>query len=190
MKYVLTTCVLLLLVGCAKGARGPGLGFDAATGLDGGAMDAMVLPDARVTMDTGRPDDSAIVIEDAATTPDAGRPIDAVTSPDSGGGGDPLSPFLSLPDPSGQVCTTPGSFGECPSIQVCRFFDSEDGRCETCEPCGNLNAACTDSSECDILFMCFTGRCTNFCQLGTFGCGPIEDCIDIGHPTHGVCRPF
>jgi hypothetical protein len=40
------------------------------------------------------------------------------------------------------------------------------------------------------LFSCYAGRCTNFCTLGTVECGPVEDCLDIGHPTHGVCDPF
>ncbi|MCB9592558.1 MAG: hypothetical protein H6719_07490 [Sandaracinaceae bacterium] len=99
-----------------------------------------------------------------------------------------LSSELSLPDPSGTPCTSPGSLGECPGIEVCRFFTPAEGRCETCGPCGNLNAPCAASSECDILFMCFRGRCTNFCTLGTFECGAITDCVDIGHPTRGVCR--
>jgi hypothetical protein len=55
--------------------------------------------------------------------------------------------------------------------------------------CGNLNAACDASDQCDILFMCFQGQCTNFCALGTTECGAPQDCVDIGHPTHGVCRP-
>ena len=35
----------------------------------------------------------------------------------------------------------------------------------------------------------FCSQCTNICPLGTFYCGPVEDCLDIGHPTYGVCRP-
>ena len=118
---------------------------------------------------------------------DAGRP-DAGRS-DAGGGGGMLDPRLEVP-PSGETCATPGSLGECPSIQVCRFYTTTEGRCETCTGCGNLDDPCAASIDCDILFSCFDGRCTNFCTLGTFECGPVDDCIDVGHPTRGVCRPF
>ena len=79
--------------------------------------------------------------------------------------------------------------GECAGIEVCRFYDSVEGRCESCSPCGNLGDFCSASSECDILFLCYRGRCTNFCMLDTTMCGAIADCIDVGHPSWGVCRP-
>ncbi len=118
---------------------------------------------------------------------DGGRP-DA-GAPDAGPGG-ALDPRLGLPDPSGATCTEPGLRGDCPGTTVCRFYTPTEGRCESCGPCGNLNTACTSSAECDILFMCFGGRCTNFCTLGSFECGAVADCLDVGHPTRGVCRPF
>jgi hypothetical protein len=90
----------------------------------------------------------------------------------------------------GQPCATPGFSGDCPFLQVCRFYDTQIGRCETCENCGNLNAPCTDGTECDILFACFAGRCTNFCWLGEQECGAPDDCLDVGHPTRGVCDPY
>lgn len=127
-----------------------------------------------------------------ATVIDAAMQADAAVDapPDSSGGGG-LDPDLDVPPDANQVCTTPGSLSdaECPGIQVCRFFSPTEGRCESCVQCGNLNAACSASDQCDILFMCFQGRCTNFCTLGTLECGPPEDCVDIGHPTHGVCQP-
>ena len=104
--------------------------------------------------------------------------------------GTPLDPDLDVPD-DGESCSFPGSLNECPGVAtVCRFYTAEEGRCESCEGCGNLNAPCVNGTDCDILFSCFAGRCTNFCELGTFGCGPVEDCLDIGHATHGVCDPF
>jgi hypothetical protein len=78
---------------------------------------------------------------------------------------------------------------ECPGIAVCRFHTTEQGLCESCDACGNLGAACNDGTDCDILFACYEGQCTNFCELGTYACGPLEDCLDVGHPTHGVCDP-
>ena len=78
---------------------------------------------------------------------------------------------------------------DCPGIAVCRFFSATEGRCESRTECGNLGASCTDGTDCDILFACFEGRCTKICPLGTFYCGPVDDCLDVGHPTHGVCRP-
>lgn len=114
----------------------------------------------------------------------------------SSGGGDAsesdgtaLDPDLDVPD-EGEPCTTPGNMNECPALSVCRFHTAEEGRCESCDACGNLNAPCTEGTDCDILFACYAGRCTNICPLGTFGCGPVEDCLDVGHPTHGVCDPF
>ncbi len=102
-----------------------------------------------------------------------------------------LDPDLDVPD-RGESCTIPGSSFECPSTYVCRFYSSDEGRCESCElgNCGNLNDPCNEGTDCDIVFACFAGRCTNFCPLDTYACGPIEDCLDIGHPTHGVCDPF
>jgi len=94
-----------------------------------------------------------------------------------------------VPSASGEVCHTPGDItNECPSLQVCRFFSSLEGRCEGCSPCGNLHVSCSTSSECDILFTCFSGKCTNICQLGTGYCGPVEACLDVGYPGYGVCR--
>jgi len=103
--------------------------------------------------------------------------------------GDPLDPDLDIPD-GGEPCTTPGSLTECPGIAVCRFATTEQGLCESCDDCGNLNAPCSEGTDCDILFSCYAGHCTNFCTLGTFECGPVEACLDIGHPTMGVCDPF
>jgi hypothetical protein len=147
------------------GARDDGSRDDAVPDdgpVDDGSLDA----DAR---DDGSPDDGAR--DDAAV--DVGS----------------LDPDLALPDPSGTPCSTPGSFGECSLAEVCRFFTPVEGRCESCSPCGNLGDFCSRSSECDILFMCYAGVCTSICPLGTFYCGPIDDCLDIGHPTYGVCRP-
>jgi hypothetical protein len=105
------------------------------------------------------------------------------------GDGAPLDPELDIPN-GGEECTTPGDLNECPGIAVCRFATTEHGLCESCDDCGNLNAPCVEGTDCDILFSCYAGRCTNFCTLGTSECGPVEDCLDIGHPTHGVCDPF
>ncbi len=139
-----------------------------------------------------RPRDAALGDGPRHDAPTDGRLIDApaidapVDAPASN-----LDPDLEVPPASNPVCSTPGSLSdaECPGIQVCRFYSTTEGRCDSCGPCGNLNASCNDSDECDILFMCFQGRCTNFCTLGTFECGPPEDCVDIGHPTRGVCQP-
>src|SRR5579862_8969916 len=89
-----------------------------------------------------------------------------------------LDPGLALPDPSGAVCSTPGSLTECPGVEVCRFYTAQEGRCESCTSCNNLGAACSASSDCDILFMCYQGKCTNFCQLGTSECGPVANCLN------------
>jgi hypothetical protein len=160
-------------------ARDDGLPDDAAADADADADSRDDGPRDDGWGDDGSPDDAA---RDDAARDDAARDDAA---PDAGS----LDPDLELPDPSGAPCSTPGSMTECPGIEVCRFFTPAEGRCESCEPCGNLGDYCTRSSECDILFMCYAGACTNICPLGTMYCGPVEDCLDIGHPTYGVCRP-
>lgn len=192
----LVTIVLLgaLAIGCALGGNrdpmdgGPFAGPDAGPrdagstpGLDAGARDAGGTPG----VDAGPGGADAGGGSDAGGL-DAGRP-DA-GPPDAGADGT-LDPRLEVP-PSGETCATPGSLGECPAVQVCRFYSTTEGRCETCTSCGNLGDPCAASIDCDILFSCWEGECTNFCTLGSFECGPIEDCLDVGHPTRGVCRPF
>jgi hypothetical protein len=108
----------------------------------------------------------------------------------SGGTSSALDPALGLPDPSGTPCSTPGYGTGCPSGQICRISDANAGRCEGCSPCGNLNVSCAKSSDCDILFQCYAGKCTNICPLGTSYCGSVADCLDVGHATHGVCKPY
>ncbi|MEZ4222613.1 MAG: hypothetical protein R3B13_16855 [Polyangiaceae bacterium] len=105
------------------------------------------------------------------------------------GGTGGLDPNLGLPNPAGQPCTTPGYGTGCPSLQVCRISGPNQGTCESCTQCGNLGASCASSSQCDILFQCYLGKCTNICPLGTSYCGPPQDCINVGHATHGVCKP-
>jgi hypothetical protein len=116
----------------------------------------------------------------------------AIDAPGGGGGGGGLDPDLSLPDPSGQVCSRPGRTGapDCPAAeQVCRFFTPTEGRCEPCTDCRLLGQSCAATSECDIQLECYRGQCVSFCTLGTFECGAVDDCLDIGHATRGVCRP-
>ncbi len=175
--------VFVALVFACGGDRRPadrdgGVDIDAAT-------DAFMPPDARVDtgprVDAGR-DASLGDSGRDSTIPDSGSDVAA---PDGGA----LDPALSPAGPDGDPCSTPGSLGECPSVEVCRFFDATTSRCESCGPCGNLNDPCSSSAECDIVHVCYAGRCTNFCPLGTFACGPVEACLDVGHPTQGVCDP-
>ena len=166
MKAWWVLLMMVIAAACASGRSGDGPGGAQHDAPAGPPTDGTPGVDARV---------------DAAVD----APIDS-----SGGGGAGLDPDLSLPDPGGQVCDEPGRLGqpECPPVQVCRFFTSTEGRCESCTGCGNLNAVCAATSDCDILFECYKGRCTNFCTLGSSECGPPADCINIGHATRGVCR--
>lgn len=190
--------------GLSAGSAGPmggtttaGASGDAAptTAADATGADGSGDPTA-ASADSGSPATGDSGAADATgPDPDTGTPVTGSDGPgttDDGGSdtapGDPLHPDLDTPT-EGETCTTPGSLGECPALEVCRFHTSEQGLCESCDACGNLGAFCTVGTDCDILFACFQGRCTNFCELGTFACGPVEDCLDVGHPTHGVCRP-
>lgn len=104
----------------------------------------------------------------------------------------PLDPNLATPPESNPPCTTPGSRGECGFLEICRHFSAEESRCESCDDgtCNGLGQPCSRTAECDILFTCYLGRCTGTCDLTTPQvCGVPTDCIDVGHPTHGVCLP-
>jgi hypothetical protein len=174
----------LLFAGCARAM----IGNDPRK--DGGAPIDSDQPKDLATSDSSPIDDLARAPADLVNVapPDlAGAPPDLAPAPSDLAGG-PLDPGLALPDPSGAVCATPGSLSECPGIEVCRFYSAQSGRCEACTTCNNLGAACSASSDCDILFMCYLGKCTNFCQLGTSECGPVANCLNIGHPTYGVCK--
>lgn len=160
-------------------SSGAGEGDDAASADSNAAEGSSTAADP-TGVDTSGAD--SIGTDDDA--PDATSTTSGVES-----GGDPLDPDLDIPN-GGEECTMPGSLTECPGIAVCRFATTEHGLCESCDACGNLNDPCVEGTDCDILFMCYAGHCTNFCTLGTFECGPVEDCLDIGHPTHGVCDPF
>jgi hypothetical protein len=139
---------------------------------------------------------------DATSGGSSTGPVDSTGVADSGsgsggvvdtgstsGGGTPLDPMLDIPD-DGAMCSYPGDLEECDGIAVCRFATVEYGLCESCDACGNLNAPCVEGTDCDILFECYAGRCTNFCTLGQSECGPVDACLDVGHPTRGVCDPF
>jgi hypothetical protein len=179
-------------IGSAGSASGGSTGEIDASSSDAGDNDDAASGDSNDTSgaDTSASDSTSantssadsIGTDDSSTDP---------TSTTSGAetSGDPLDPDLDIPN-GGEQCTTPGDLNECPGIAVCRFATTEYGLCESCDACGNLNAACVEGTDCDILFSCYAGRCTNFCTLGTFECGPIEDCLDIGHATKGVCDPF
>jgi hypothetical protein len=112
---------------------------------------------------------------------------------DSGAGvcdGAALDAQLEVPPLCAPTCTSFGFSNDCPALNVCRLKDSATGVCESCQPCGNLEAPCSASSECDILFTCFKGQCTAMCDLTTpQTCGNPAACTDVGHPTHGVCDP-
>ena len=162
-------------------------GGDSGSTADGVATSAGSTTDATVA-DTSA-GDSGDASSAGAEASDAASSESASSSSTDASGGNPLDPDLDIPD-RGEECTTPGDLNECPGIAVCRFATTEHGLCESCEPCGNLNAPCSEGSECDILFACYAGRCTNFCTLGFPECGPVEDCLDVGHPTKGVCDPF
>lgn len=204
----LAVAIVCVAPGCSKRAPSgfaPGLGPGdgeatttvLTTGIEptGGASESGDAPSSDASDASGEPDEAGSSGEpsiDTTSSEATTEPVADASSSSSSGlpvlPGDPLDPSLDIPE-DGEACDTPGSLGECPGIAVCRFATSEQGLCESCEPCGNLGDPCSESIECDILFSCFEGRCTNFCELGTYGCGPIEDCLDVGHPTHGVCDP-
>jgi hypothetical protein len=205
MNRVAALALALVALGCSKRAPdgfapalGPGDDDDATTTLlttgiepTGGEESSSGVGESTANAEgSGEASSSGEPGSDATTDPVGDESSSEASSSSSGAElpGDPLDPSLDVPE-EGESCTTPGSLVECPGIAVCRFATTEQGLCESCDGCGNLGAACSEGTDCDILFSCYDGRCTNFCQLGTYDCGPIEDCLDIGHDTYGVCDP-
>ncbi len=196
--------LIVLVTACSVGGGGGYGGLSAGVG-SATAMSGTAENSGSTSSETGAtggdtgPADSSGAADNTGSSAGANEsssPTSAATSSAessdedaTAGTGTPLDPMLDVPD-AGDMCTTPGSLSECPGVAVCRFATVEYGLCESCEPCGNLNAPCVEGTDCDILFSCYAGRCTNFCTLGSFECGPPDDCLDIGHPTRGVCDPF
>jgi hypothetical protein len=177
-------------IGSAGSASAGSTGEIDASSSDAGDGDDTASADSNDTSGANTSaSDSTSASTSSADSIDTGDATTDATSTGLETSGDPLDPDLDIPN-GGEQCTTPGDLNECPGIAVCRFATTEYGLCESCDACGNLNAACVEGTDCDILFSCYAGRCTNFCTLGTFECGPVEDCLDIGHPTRGVCDPF
>jgi hypothetical protein len=177
-------------IGSAGSASAGSTGEIDASSSDAGDGDDTASADSNDTSGANTSaSDSTSASTSSADSIDTGDATTDATSTGLETSGDPLDPDLDIPN-GGEQCTTPGDLNECPGIAVCRFATTEYGLCESCDACGNLNAACVEGTDCDILFSCYAGRCTNFCTLGTFECGPVEDCLDIGHPTQGVCDPF
>lgn len=156
--------------------------------------------------DTGASDSATDAVADTATDSAADAAVDSPTETTPDVAADvapdvapdvrtytPLDSLVDVPPADNEPCTTPGSMRECTrsGIAVCRHFAVEESRCESCEECGNLNAICSASSDCDILFTCFMGRCTAPCSFETpQTCGVPAHCTHVGHPTHGICLPF
>lgn len=157
---------------------------------DLGSNDDVTLPGRTRDGGGAATDEPGARAGDAASPPSANGPAQegGTGGADASGGGQAtgLHPDLKLPSPAGSPCSPPGS--SCPNIAVCRIATATQGRCESCTTCGNLHAPCSVNTDCDILFQCFKGRCTNICPLGTSYCGPVDDCVNVGHATHGVCR--
>jgi hypothetical protein len=169
----------------------PGNGQDAG--------DAGTAPDSSLALDAAAPTDSQAGLDSAFPSTDSAPPVDtsppdsALAATDSGEAPDVaigLDPELGLPDPSGVPCSTPGLEVGCPNLEVCRIDSQTGGRCEGCTSCNNLYKPCTVSSDCDILFQCYEGECTNICPLGTSYCGPVANCLDVGNTAYGVCKPM
>lgn len=183
---LVASLALAALAGCPHLASGdgPGHGDGGGAGHDlAGGGDASA-GDLATSSDLAPRGDGPATSGDLAQT----STMDLAQAPSDLTSTGSLDPGLALPSASGAPCTMPGSLTECVGIDVCRFFTPAQGRCESCTSCNNLGAACTASADCDILFMCYLGKCTNFCTLGTTECGPPANCLNIGHPTRGVCK--
>ncbi|MGE0326654.1 MAG: hypothetical protein AB7K71_29870 [Polyangiaceae bacterium] len=111
-------------------------------------------------------------------------------SANGGNAGQPsgMDPDLGLPDGNGSACSNIG--GGCTAADgpgICRIYSQTEGRCESCTSCNNLNQPCTQSSECDILFQCYQGKCIGLCDLNV-GCSGVTDwCVNVGNSQYGVC---
>jgi len=133
------------------------------------------------------------VVGDSATELDGSAVVD-------GGGGDGRGPTglddgVALPELDAAPCrvSTGGvDFAACKGSEECRMATADSGRCEDCLGRCALHQgdSCTRSWQCDSIFECFRGRCTNRCTLGEHECGRIESCLDVGFlGTYGLCDP-
>jgi hypothetical protein len=165
-------------------------GPDSSSGLDSaGALDSVSSLDTTPAVDSSQAVDATIdspSSQDSAVLADSSLEDTNVASDAPTGA---LNPELALPNASGVPCSTPGSENGCPAIEVCRIDSPTGGRCEGCTSCNNLWKPCVQSSDCDIIFQCFEGQCTPICPLGTSYCGPVQNCLDVGNETYGVCLP-
>jgi hypothetical protein len=204
MTRTFVIAIGLIVAGCARGGadgdlpepaidgavRDGGLG-DSGGQSDAGGFDSAIPPlDGAISLDaTSGVDAGSGPTDGGQSVIDSGRPtVDAGTR-DAGGSISPdLDPALSVPPESNPYCATPNT-GCSAGGTWCRLYSSTEGRCEGCTGCGNQNDPCSTGQDCNIFFVCYTGRCTLMCELGSATCGDVDACLDVGHPTRGVCRP-
>jgi hypothetical protein len=107
-----------------------------------------------------------------------------------GSGGSAMDSKLVLSNPASLRCMYPGIVDTCPPGQMCHIAGPDSGTCEGCVTCGHLGDPCTVNIDCDTLFQCYAGKCTQICLLGTVECGAIADCLYVGNVYYGVCKPI
>lgn len=188
----------LFVAGCARGGANddpPALAIDGAV-RDGGVGDSGVLSDAggfdsavSPLLDSAVGLDATNGVDGGDLVIDGGMPgIDATTRDAGRSGSTDLDPALSIPPVGNPSCATPNT--GCRAGETwCRLYSSTEGRYEGCTTCDNQNDPCSTGEDCNLFFVCYTGRCTLMCELGSSTCGDVNACLDIGHPTRGVCRP-
>lgn len=190
------------VLGCARGGAGDqpetvdaslgdGGSRDSGASHDADHFDSRIAPvDGATVSDANTGTDTGIGrIDGGLAVTDSGAPIVDAGTRDAGGTVSPdLDPSLSVPPASNPTCSTPNT-GCAAGGTWCRLYSSTEGRCEGCVGCGNQNDSCVTGADCNIFLVCYTGRCTLMCELGSTTCGSVDRCLDVGHPTQGVCLP-
>jgi hypothetical protein len=132
---------------------------------------------------------------DAGPVGDGAPEVDVLDGGGDGRGPTGLDDRVALPELDATPCRVSiggVDFVNCKGSEECRMATADSGRCEDCLGRCTLHQgdSCTQSWQCDSLFECFRGRCTNRCTRGEHECGKIESCLDVGFlGGFGLCDP-
>ncbi len=165
--------------------------LDAATGVDapGGS-------DAPASADPGSgPTDGTVIPFDFGSTGGPDVPTADILTADIETPTDPGTPPADPGPPPDEdagpaPCKQPGTFTDCPVLQVCRIDPVTHAHvCSGSNYAFQMGSACTEHTDCDILYGCHFGACTKYCEVkfGASQCPIGSTCQSVGDPQWGAC---